>query len=428
MNTATAPTSLSSPNTRTLTRCLACNSARLFFFASLGEQPLANSYRKIGSEESLAKYPLTLSMCLDCFHMQQSVSVDRSLLFDEYPYVSGTSSSLGAYFASFASSVCKRLPALGRKARVLEIASNDGTLLAEFKKLGAEVQGVEPAANLKPLWEKAGIPTVQGYWGPLVVSKLTEKLTEKYDIIVAMNVLGHVADPYSFLLMCKSVLAPGGRIYVQTSQALMLERGEFDTCYHEHLSFFTVSSFLALARQAGLRVKSIEHVDVHGTSYLVELSYEKNATDFQNPAHFSVGRDEQRKGYYSLPLHFDFALRIRQTSVALRSLVDKYNRDGFLLAAYGAAAKGMVLLGAAGLRPAFIVDDNPLKIGRLCSVDAPVVGAREVAGLTGDDKFVWLILPWNMRPEIMARLKELRGTRFAGDVCVCAFPEVGVVS
>lgn len=428
MNTATAPTSLSSPNTRTLTRCLACNSARLFFFASLGEQALANTYRPIGSEDKLAKYPLSLNMCLDCFHMQQSVSVDRSLLFDDYPYVSGTSSSLGAYFKEFAATVCKKLPALGRKARVLEIASNDGTLLTEFKKLGADVQGVEPAANLKPLWEKAGIPTVQGYWGPMVVSKLSGQANDKYDIIVCMNVLGHVADPYSFLLMCKSVLAPGGRIYVQTSQALMLERGEFDTCYHEHLSFFTVSSFLALARQCGLRVGEIKHVDVHGTSYLVELFYDKAATDFQNPAHFPVGREEARKGYYTLPLHFDFALRIKQTASSLSALVSRYKKDGFLLAAYGAAAKGMVLLGATGLRPAFVVDDNPLKIGRLCSADVPVVGPREVSGMTGDDRFVWLILPWNMRAEILTKIKELRGARAAGDVFVCAFPTVEVWS
>ena len=427
MNTALAPTSLSQKDTRTLTRCLACNSPRLFFFASLGEQALANTYRPVDSTEVLDKYPLTLNMCLDCFHMQQSVSVDRALLFDEYPYVSGTSSGLGAYFTDFAASVCKKLPALGRKARVLEIASNDGTLLAEFKKLGAEVQGVEPAKNLRKLWEANGIPTVPTYWGAQAVAALKEK----YDIIVAMNVLGHVSDPYNFLLLAKSVLAPGGRIYVQTSQAMMLENGEFDTCYHEHLSFFTVSSFLALARQAGLRVGSISHAAVHGVSYVVELHYDRAATDFQNPAHFSIGREEQRKGYYSLPLHFDFSLRIKQTASALGSLVARYKKDGYLLAAYGAAAKGMVLLGTSGLKPAFIVDDNPLKIGRLCCLDVPVVGPKEVSGLSataGDDRFVWLILPWNMQSEIVGRLKELRGPKFASDVCVTAFPTVEVVS
>ncbi len=244
-----------------INKCLACGGKLGVKYFDAGMQPLANHFHD-GSEK-LAEYPLGLNVCMSCWHSQLSHAVNPALMFRDYPYVSGTSATLRAYMKEFAAQV-----APGKeKKRILEIGCNDGTLLLEFINLGHKVLGVDPAWNVA----SSVAPTLSAYWNEYTVEHMLPGWSAPFDIIVAMNVLAHVADPLTFLQLCKRVLAPGGRIYVQTSQAKMIERGEFDTVYHEHHSFFTVSSMLNLARRAGLRVDAISHVQVHGTSYLFEL-------------------------------------------------------------------------------------------------------------------------------------------------------------
>ena len=220
-----------------LKTCLACGGTDLFQYLDLGQMPLANSFHD-GSAE-LPTYPLAIQACRSCWHSQLSYAVDPDLMFRDYLYVSGTSDTLRRYFEGFAARFSSGL-------RVLDIASNDGTLLREFHKRGCAVTGVEPCCDLSPTRE---LPIYTGYWDRDAFEEVT--LGGKFDVITAFNVLAHTADPLTFLKLAREALAPGGTIWVQTSQAHMILDGTFDAIYHEHVSYFTPRSILALAGRAG---------------------------------------------------------------------------------------------------------------------------------------------------------------------------------
>jgi 2-polyprenyl-3-methyl-5-hydroxy-6-metoxy-1,4-benzoquinol methylase len=398
-------------------RCLACDNAQVELYLDLGIQPLANSYHD-GSTE-LQSYPLGVAVCRQCWHTQLTVAVDPDLMFKNYLYVSGTTKTLGDYFSWFVerveADIGARLP-----LRVLDIASNDGSLLEKFANRGHSVQGVDPAENLRTLSEAKGVPTYVGYWDE---ASLTQ-LGETYDVIVAMNVLAHIKYPAEFLALCRRALRPGGRIYIQTSQANMIKNGEFDTIYHEHHSFFSVQSFLALAARAGLQVIDIEHVPVHGTSYLVQLVPSEQPT-VQEAATFAVGQAEHIFGYYNMETYENFARRAEVTRVKVKELVAWSRQAGYRIVGYGAAAKGMTFLNFAELDLDYLVDDNPLKVGlmtpgRNIKIVGPAILEQE------NSKTLFLVLAWNFYEEIMGRIKDRRAEPF--DSFLTYFPRVALVA
>ncbi len=409
-----------------INECLACGGASLQPYFDAGMQPLANSFHD-GSTE-LPRYPLGLNVCMSCFHSQLTHVVDPHLMFDEYLYVSGTSETLRKSMASFARIIADR----PIKSRVLEIGCNDGTLLNEFKKLGHEVLGVEPAKNLSNQAARQSVRVLAEYWSERVVDHLCNEsgpfYEKPFDIIIAMNVLAHVADPLTFLKLCKRVLAPGGRIYVQTSQAKMIERGEFDTVYHEHHSFFTVSSMLALAHRAGLRVDAISHVPVHGTSYLFELVEDDDYyMDWYN---FAIGRVEHDNGYYAINIYERFSEKAEFVRRLGLTTIADFRAQGYRIVGYGAAAKAVTFINYCDLTLDCIIDDNPMKVGKLTpGMNIPVVEPPMI--LTSLHKILFVILAWNFRDEIMARIKAVRGDLIGSDGdddrFLTFFPEVELI-
>lgn len=400
-----------------LIACLACGGSQLEPYLDLGDQPLANSYHD--GTEVLAAFPLGISVCRDCWHTQLSVAVDPDLMFKNYLYVSGTTQTLRQYFEDFVVRVEHDLPAT-RPLRVLDIASNDGSLLAKFKARGHLVQGVDPAENLRPLSEANGVPTLVGYWNDVALARLNET----YDVIVAMNVLAHITYPAEFLQLCRRALRPGGRIYIQTSQAMMVRNGEFDTVYHEHHSFFSVSSFLALAARAGLRVLDIEHAPVHGMSYLVQLTPD-GAGAPQQVDGFALGASEREWGYYDQATYHRFAARAHMTRDKVRELIDWSRAAGYQIGGYGAAAKGMTFLNFAGLNLDYIIDDNPLKVGLLTpGRNIPIVGPDYLD--TTDAKTLFVILAWNFYEEIMRRIRDRKHDM--SDSFLTYFPRVNLIA
>ncbi len=409
-----------------INECLACGGASLHPYFDAGMQPLANGFHD-GSAE-LQRYPLGLNVCMSCWHSQLTHAVDPHLMFEEYPYVSGTSATLRAYMKEFARDVGVD-SFFGRKnLKVLEIGSNDGTLLKEFEKLGHAAIGVEPAGNIVEIARANGVCTAQGFWNEKTVDVLMSGNRIKFDIIIAMNVLAHVADPLTFLKLCKRVLAPEGRIYVQTSQAKMIERGEFDTIYHEHHSFFTVSSMLALARRAGLRVDAISHVSVHGTSYLFELvdAFPDNNLLAVNRSwnEFPIGRVEHDQGYYAINIYERFSEKAEFVRRLALTTINDFRAQGYRIVGYGAAAKAMTFLNFCGLQLDCIIDDNPMKVGKLTpGMDIPVVSAD--AALPFNEKTLFVILAWNFSEEIMSRIKAVR--EHNEDKFLTFFPTVSLI-
>lgn len=395
-----------------LPTCLACGTERLNRYIDLGRQPLANDYHD--GSRPLASFPLAVNVCTSCFHSQLSHAVDPSLLYENYLYVSGTTQTLLRFFDDFVDRAEAHHP--GRCLRVLDIASNDGSLLSRFAARGHDVLGVDPAVNLAPLAAERGVATHVGYWN----RDTAAELDRQFDVIIAMNVLAHVADPEAFLVACREALAPGGLLYIQTSQAEMVRRFEFDTVYHEHHSFFTGRSFRALARRTGLSIVEGGKVPVHGISYLWTL----REGDAPETGLGHLLDEEERWGYYELGTYEQFGASVRATLDFVAETVAAHTAAGYRSIGYGAAAKGNTLLNAAGLRLDYVVDDNPLKHGLLTpGQDIPITAVDRLA--TDEAALCIVVLAWNFFDEVRSRILHAR--QHPRDVLVRYFPERHVV-
>jgi SAM-dependent methyltransferase len=395
-----------------LTRCLACSERNLEVYLDLGSQPLANDFRAI--EAAKDGYPLALQVCLSCWHSQLTAAVLPDLLFRDYLYVSGTTTTLRDYFASFSRAITDRF---GESLRVLDLASNDGSLLAEFNRLGHVTLGVDPAANLVPLAAAVGVDTLCGYWPTTVAPHLRPG----YDIVIAMNVVAHVADPCAFLGAIGDVLAPTGRLFVQTSQARMVENGEFDTAYHEHLSFFNTRSMSALAERAGLALHDVSLVSVHGTSYLWELSTEPAAMSGRGLV--ELREHEESLGLFEKTTYKRFSERAGESARLVRDELSRLHDEGYALFGYGAAAKGNTFINFASITLDAIADDNSLKHGLLAPGSGiPVISPQELA--REERPCAFLIPAWNFRDEIASRISAIRPN--ALDKGIVYFPSLEV--
>ncbi len=366
---------------KNLDACLACGGADLFPYLDLGHQPLANAFHDGATE--LPAFPLAVQACRTCWHSQLTHAVDPHLMFDDYLYVSGTSETLRKYFKNFAARFPPAIP-------VLDIASNDGSLMAAFSERGCRAVGVEPCRALTKQTSQGPHGQVwSGYWDVDALKGVTAE--GKYDVITAFNVLAHTADPLTFLTLAKAALAPGGTIWVQTSQANMILDGTFDAIYHEHVSYFTPRSMLELARRAGLCPIAYEEPSIHGGSMLVGLSASTliDATFNKSPLY-------QEKTYAG------FAKQVQQTIGMVR-------QTGIAppLVGYGAAAKGMTFLNVTGLHLDRIVDDNPLKHGLLTPGSNIPVGP--VVDLPKGEGTI-VVLAWNFWDEIVARIRKDHGS------------------
>lgn len=327
-----------------LKTCVCCGGTNLIQALDLNEQPLANSYVSDINEEE-RKFPLRLNFCVDCTHLQLSHAVHPDLLFKNYLYVSGTSQTLRDYFDFFVGLTEKYVTPINRN--VLDIACNDGTQLLSYHNKGYNTYGIDPATNLFELSSKHS---------NVVCDYLTEQSLQKlgatYDIIIAQNVFAHNDYPEQFLLNCKQYLNDDGCMFIQTSQADMVKHNEFDTCYHEHISFFSVKSFCTLAKRCGYSVIDVVRTPVHGTSFVFVLSKTR----------------EDRSEYFIENEHTLTVAGIKQYAINCNfvvnntiDMVNKLREDGYKIIGYGAAAKGNTFLNYSEIQLDYIVDDNPLK-------------------------------------------------------------------
>jgi len=371
----------------------------------MGAQAPANLLVEAGEGDGEA-FPLTFHACEACGHGQLGYFVDPSVLFRRYLYASGTSRTLNEYFDWFAARVAALV---GEEPCVLEIACNDGSLLARLKAHGVRATGVDPAANLVDGARRRGLEVICDFWP-------TPQLDgRRFDAIIAQNVLAHTPDPLHFLTRVRESLEPHGVCLVQTSQAAMLSNGEFDTVYHEHCSFFTVASMRALAQRAGLLVRRVSLVSVHGTSLLCWLTRPGGILRADDPfaeapfgvdvQHFTAPEvcgtiDDLRQAYRS------FGDRARERMAAVRAHIHSARAEGREIALVGAAAKAISFARAAALDPDRIYDEAPLKIGRRIPGIAPLVQPlTDIAELRRETMFI--ISAWNFREELEAKVRAL---------------------
>ncbi len=323
-----------------LDRCLCCGGTNLEDILNLSNQPLANSYLNSAEEKELS-YPLGINYCMDCTHIQLTHVVDPDKLFKHYLYVSGTTKTLRDYFDWFVNFTSKYTG--GQK--VLDIACNDGTQLDSYKAKGFTTYGIDPAENLYPVSSK-NHSIVCDYFTS------ASQFDTKFDIIIAQNVFAHNSYPKEFLGYCKDALDTNGCIFIQTSQADMVANNQFDTIYHEHISFFSVKSFCSLAKRAGLNVIDVTRTHIHGTSFVFVLS-----KDLPDQSEKFIELENELK-YRTM---LKYAANCKRIATETRLMVEALQEQNIKVVGYGAAAKGNTFLNFSKFNLDYIVDDNPLK-------------------------------------------------------------------
>lgn len=372
-----------------LTNCLCCGEVNLIKVLDLGQQPLANSYLTSVNDGD-PEYPLAISFCTTCTHTQLTHAVDPDLLFKHYLYVSGTTSTLKNYFKLFVDIVKK----FTTGKRVLDIACNDGSQLDAFKEQGyTETYGIDPAVNLFSL-SSAKHRVICDYFNQDSINKFGTK----FDVVIAQNVFAHNSYPRDFLEYCKKVLDKNGYIFIQTSQADMIQNNQFDTIYHEHISFFSVKSLSVLAKRCGLYLKDVIRTDVHGTSFVFVLS--QQGPDYSD-------RLIIKEKELTIDNMLSYSDRCRSIAIKTKQIIDDLISNGYSVIGYGAAAKGNTFLNFAKISNLkYVVDDNALKIGLfLPGTKTPISSPIQLQQEFGS---VCVIpLAWNFFDEIQSRVNTL---------------------
>lgn len=394
-----------------LDECLCCGSERLKLVLDLNEQPLANSFKKT-AEEREPYFPLKLNICEDCTHLQLSHAVNPDLLFKNYLYVSGTSQTLRDYFDWFAQRTQEYFET--PPTTVLDIACNDGSQLNSFKALGLTTYGIDPATNLHELSSK-NHEVVCDYFKEKYVYHYKMK---KLDIITAQNVFAHNDYPLDFLKMCKEIMHDTTRLFIQTSQADMIKNNEFDTIYHEHLSFFNSSSMMALAERAGLHIIDIQKTPIHGNSYMFVFSKNPGA----RPSVQHQLDQERSEGLQDMNTYLAYADRCHTIVEDLNNMIAHYRDLGYVVAGYGAAAKGNTLINFGNINLDYIIDDNPMKQGLFAPGSNIPVVSIDVLEEYRERKIAFVPLAWNFFAEISKKIKSNRDVE--GDVFIRYFPTI----
>jgi len=404
--------------------CLCCGADDLKLVLDLGVQPPANSYTRT-TVEKVQEYPLGLNVCGRCWHAQLSFCVDRQEIFDRYAYLSGTSGTLNRYFKWFAASLASRLPS---GARVLELAANDGSLIKEMQAVGLDCVGVDPARNIVEKAQAEGLPIVCGYW-----PSSADQVPGQFDAIVCMNVVAHVENPGAFIGACRAKLKPGGVLLVQPSQARMFGNHEFDTCYHEHISFFNTRSMGKLAESVGLKLVATALVKIHGDSpiYMLccpEAPAKASMLGAFRDGDFAIAEDlrdyEIHIRLFEWGTYDAFCSHAKAVVKSLGEEVDRRREQGFEVVFVGAAAKAMTVVNVGGIRPDRFLDESLLKIG----LHAPGIGTL-IEGLDACQQITrpafFVITAWNFRQELAAKLRSLGVPQ--GSVFYSYFPKPEVL-
>ena len=379
------------------TECLACGTSDLRSILDLGKQPLANNYH---NGETQDEYPLNLNLCQSCYHLQLSHTVNPDLMFKNYLYVSGTAKTLRDYFDYFASKTLEYLP---NATKILDIACNDGTQLDSYLKLGLQTYGIDPAENLYEDSKLRGHNIICDYFNSDTSHKFEGKT---FDVITAQNVFAHTSYTVDFLNTCKEVMGDDSLLFIQTSQANMVRNNEFDTIYHEHLSFFSSNSMKSLVERCGMTLYDIFKTDIHGTSYVFVISKSKKEPKDGVSKNLL---EEKELGMTDVLTYPEYALKCYQSTFNLKKKLEEMKNEGYILVGYGAAAKGNTLLNFGKISLDFIIDDNPLKQNLLTpGMNIPIFGPEKINQISENDKVVFVPLAWNFYSEIRNRITERR--------------------
>jgi hypothetical protein len=404
-------------NSVELKNCLACGSSNLKLTLDLNEQPLANSYKDTAQEEQ-ETFPLAVNRCQHCYHVQLTHAVNPELMFKNYLYVSGTSKTMNEHFKWFADFTIEYFRSIihNDPGNVFDIGCNDGSQLRHYKNFELDTYGIDPAENLAQKSMFRGHKIFVDFFD----ANFILKNDSEYDIITAQNVFAHNYDPYTFMLCAKKIMHRDSLFFIQTSQADMIMNNEFDTIYHEHISFYNINSMNELCKRSDMFLVDVIKCPLHGNSYIFIVSKNPNNA---RPAHiYNLIEMERKQGLLSDDTYVKYAEKCNAVVNDLKKIVNG-NKGFYKIVGYGAAAKGMTLLNYSGIHMDYIIDDNPLKQGKftpgsnieICSIDRLDVETVPI---------MFIPLAWNFFNEIKSRIKTKRDNH--NDRFCTYFPKVEV--
>ncbi|MDP3954693.1 MAG: class I SAM-dependent methyltransferase [bacterium] len=401
--------------------CRSCKN-RIMPFFSLGRMPLVNSFLKKKKDFlSEKKFDLTVGFCPKCYLVQLTKTVPPEEMFRNYVYFSSTSSLFLKHCEDVAEELVKKLN-LSSKSLVLEIASNDGAQLKAFKKRGVRVLGVDPAKNIAKVANKEGIETVPDFFNYKFAKQLKDKKGIMADLIYGANVLAHVPKITDFVKGVKEVLAKGGTAVFELPYIRGLFENKFDTIYHEHVFYYSLVALRNLFHSAGLDIYDVKMTPMQGGSLMIFASHPDNFSVSQNVE--KLVKKELKDGFDKLATYKKINNNVSKLKTELLFLLKKIKTGGKRIAAYGAAAKGTVLMNYFGIAPYldFISDKSVAKQGLYTPGTHLMVYPPEEVYKRKPDYL--LILPWNIADEIV---KQYGDYKKAGGKFIVPVPRVKVI-
>lgn len=400
-----------------VTSCRVCGHNQFHPYLDLGQIPLVNRYVDPGDDRPEPRFPLRIQKCTKCHLSMLDLVVDPAVLYENYAYQSSISKTFQQHCGSLADKV--RGLFSNQPFRVWEIASNDGCMGLEFQRRGAQFLGIEPAANLAALARSRGVDSVARFWSESVARELLEKYPRP-DLIVATNVFAHVDNLQDFLAGVRVALPQHGRLIVEVPYLVsFIQKTEFDTAYHEHLSYFLIHPIRETARRAGLELLHVEKLEIHGGSIRAFFGYGQASPEVEQYL-----REEEAMGFYGDRIYDQFSKHVQQIREELVSFLTGLRQRGRTISAFGASAKGNVLLNychLSGETFEYVVDDTLAKQGRLYpGLRLPIV-SRDALIRSPTDYLV--ILAWNFYEEIKA---SLSGYMAGNGRLVCPLPTLHI--
>jgi len=384
-------------NPRKNLNCLICDNDEMTELIDLGLQPLANQFTQ--KEITCPSYPLAMYRCLQCQHNQLGHIIPPEDLFKDYIYVSGTAQTNNDHFQWFSDQIFTKI------GTILDIACNDGTQLDKFKEKGWKTYGVDPAENLSTISRSKGHEVIVGFWGD---EKVSSQLPDYFDIITAQNVFAHVPNPTKFIIECKSKMIKSSFLYIQTSQAELFFHGEFDTLYHEHISFFTIKSMLYLSQKVGLYLLNVQKVPIHGVSYIFTFKLpEFNDIPISENVQQMIDLENDIYSPYNSIL---YRSNVNERREIINNMINIYSSNGFTVIGFGASAKGNTLLNSLkNPRLEYIIDENKYKQNLYTpGTKIPVVSYDKL--INDNRNLAVVILAWNFLEEIKEKIAKVKST------------------
>jgi SAM-dependent methyltransferase len=395
-------------------KCRSCRAELGEPVLDLGLTPIANAFRRPDDPSPEHRYPLRVHVCPACFLVQLEDVVTRETHFHaDYAYRSAASSSWRAHVEGYARSMIRELN-LNTSHTVIEVGSNDGALARTFAAAGVRTIGIDPAAGAAESAQTQGVDTVVGFFGAALAHDLSCRGVAA-DLMCANNVLAHVPDLDDFVAGFAGLLKPEGLATFEFPLVLeLLARGSYDTIYHEHYSYLSLTALEPLFARHGLVVADVERLSTHGGSARLHVRHAASAA--RGPRVEALAREEAVAGLADLTVYRAFAAKVAAHREALRTFVRALKADGQTIAAYGAPAKATTLLAYCGLGAEsldYAVDRAETKQGRLIPGTQILILPPE--RLWDETPDVVLILAWNLAGEIAQDLAELtaRGARLA---------------